>query len=87
MRALSYAIVTTDIDEIPVLLGCKEWNEHILKRHPELNNFLDEIKQAIEKPHLRHRDPEDSSSHSWTSMPMLNQRKGVETPCSPDSGL
>jgi hypothetical protein len=59
MRTLSYAIVTTDIDGIDVFLGYKEWNEHILKRHPELNNFLDEIKQAIEKPDLRHRDPED----------------------------
>ncbi len=60
MRTMSYAIVTTDTDGIFVLLGRKEWNEHISKRHPELNNFLDEIRQAIEKPDLRHRDPEDS---------------------------
>ena len=55
-----YDIITTDGDGVLVLLGHKEWNEHILKRHPELNNFLDDIKQAIEKPDLRHRDPEDS---------------------------
>ena len=56
---MRYAIVTTDADGIPVFLGYKEWNEHILTRHPEISNFLDELKQAIEKPDLRHRDPED----------------------------
>ena len=60
METSAYAIVTTDTDGISVLLGDKEWNEHILRRHPELNNFLDDIKQAIEKPDLRHGDPEDS---------------------------
>ena len=60
MRTMYYTITTMDADGIPVLPGCKEWNEHILKRHPELNNFLDEIKEAIEKPDLRHHDPEDS---------------------------
>jgi len=60
MQPSLYAIVTTDTNGIPVLLGHKEWNEHILKRHPELNSFLDEIKQALEKPDLRHRDPEDA---------------------------
>ncbi len=60
METSFYVIVTTDADGTPVFLGQKEWNEHILNRHPELNNFLDAIKQAIEKPDLRHRDPEDS---------------------------
>lgn len=59
MRAQSYAIVTKDTDGIPVFLGCKEWNEHILTRHPELHNFLDDVKQTIEKPELRHSDQED----------------------------
>jgi hypothetical protein len=49
MQTLSYAIVTTDIDGIPVLLGYKEWNEHILKRHPELNNFLDDTSFSLRR--------------------------------------
>ena len=57
---MSYVIISTDTDGIPVLLGYKEWNEHILKRHPEMNNFLDEIKKAIENPDLCHSDPEDT---------------------------
>jgi len=60
MQSPFYDIITMDADGVLVLLGHKEWNEHILKRHPELNNSLDEIKQAIEKPDLCHRDSEDS---------------------------
>lgn len=59
MQTQSYVIATTDIDEVSVFLGDKEWNKHILTRHPEIRNFLDEIKKAIEQPDLRHRDPEN----------------------------
>lgn len=54
-----FVIHTLDSDGTEVLLGELEWKEHILKRHPEIESYLDEISKAVNNPHERHLDLED----------------------------
>jgi len=56
---MAYIISTSDPEGIPVFLGETEWQAHILKHHPEVENFLDDIENIIRNPDARHRDPEN----------------------------
>ena len=56
---MAYLISTTDSDGVPVLLGETEWQMHILVRHPEVADFLDDIVQVVQHPNVRHQDSED----------------------------
>ena len=53
-----YLVQVKDVDGCDVLLGEEEWKNHILDRHPEIEEFLDEIIVAIKNPHLHNIDPE-----------------------------
>ena len=55
---MAYIISTSDPDGIPVLLGESEWQTHIQVYHPEVVDFLDTVTNIIERPDVRHRDPE-----------------------------
>ena len=54
-----YIIHTHDSDGTEVLLGELEWKEQILKRHPEIEPYLDEIIDTVNNPHERQIDSED----------------------------
>jgi hypothetical protein len=56
---MAYVISTFDLEDILVLLGESEWQMHILVRHPEVAPFLSDITNIIQRPDVRHRDPED----------------------------
>jgi len=56
---MSYVIHTSDPQGISVFLGEREWQDHILARHPELEPVLDEVGHTIEAPDAIHQDPED----------------------------
>lgn len=56
---MAYLISTSDPDGIPIFLGEVEWQTHILKHHPEVAGFLNDIETIIRSPDTRHRDPED----------------------------
>lgn len=51
--------LTNDKDGIAVFLSREVWCEHILSRHPEVDDYKDLIIQAIESPDVRQIDPED----------------------------
>lgn len=55
----NYVIQTKDAEECDVFLGEREWKEHILERHPEIEPFLAEIEEAIKNPIVRYVDSED----------------------------
>lgn len=56
---MAYLISAVDLEGTPVLLGEIEWQEHILKHHPEMAGFLSDIERIIRNPDTRHRDPEN----------------------------
>ncbi len=56
---MAYVISTSDLEGIPVFLGEVEWQRHILKRHPEVADFLNDIEGIIRSPDIRHRDSEN----------------------------
>lgn len=56
---MAYVISTPDPDGVPVFLGEVEWQTHILKRHPEVADFLNDIEGVVQNPDARHRDSEN----------------------------
>lgn len=56
---MDYIISASDPEGVPVFLGEVEWRTHILKYHPQVADFLNEVEGIIRNPDVRQRDPEN----------------------------
>lgn len=60
-KVSDFVLSLKDKDGIPILLGKKEWESHILDKHPEVKDFLKEIAETVKNPDIRYIDSEDPS--------------------------
>jgi hypothetical protein len=60
-----YLLRTKDPQEYEITLELATWEEHIVKRHPEVKRFFDLLEKVIAEPQLIQRSSNDNETHYY----------------------